>query len=167
MTATESKPRRRTDLLAYEHDHGRLSPAAVVVGRGIEAALEAAQRSAGSSWREKVDGQSDAEAGALASVEAVRRARVALGRVERVVGTRGAALLRDVLADGLSFEQLAARHGRSTRRGIASVASQVRTDLETLARAYAARGKVIEIAADKYADAASSVNHRKRVAETV
>ncbi len=162
-----SDSRRRVDILAYEHAHGRLTPSAVAVGRDLEAALEAASRSAGSAWCEKVDGSSDGEAGALAGLEAVHRARVALQRVERVVGTADAILLRDALAEGLSFDQMAERHGRTTRRGIASIASRFRADLETLARAQAARGKVPTTTADKYTDASDSLVHRKRVMEPV
>ena len=160
MTITEFKSRRRVDLLAHELAHNRLSPSAVAVGRGLEEALEAAQRSAGSCWREKVDGSADVEAGALVGLEAVRRAWVALQRVERVVGTAGAALLRDALADRLSFEEMAARQGRSTRRGIASVASQFRADLETLARAYAARGTASKAHDDKHSLAAITLKER-------
>ena len=162
-----SDSRRRVDLLAHELAHNRLSPSAVAVGRGLEEALEAAQRSGGSAWCEKVDGSSDGEAGALAGLDAVHRARVAMQRVERVVGTADAILLRDALAEGLSFEEMAARHGRSTRRGIASIASRFRADLETLARAHAARGKVPTTTADKYTDASDSLVHRKRLPEPV
>ena len=157
MTDISSAPYRRVDLLAYEHSHGRLSPSAVTVGRGIETALEAAQRSAGSAWRERVDGSPDLEAGTLAGLDAVHRARVALDRVALVVGARGAMLLRDLLADGLSFEQLAQRHGRPTRRGIASVASQVRADLESLARARATTGRASAPVQDKHSEAADAL----------
>ncbi len=92
---------------------------------------------------------------------------MALQRVERVVGTADAILLRDALVEGLSFEEMAARHGRSTRRGIASFASRFRADLETLARAHAARGKVLTVTADKYTDASDSLVHRKRVMDPV
>lgn len=165
MTDLETKPPRRIDLLGAELAHGRLSPAAVTVGRAIEAALEAAQRSAGAGWCERVDGRADVEAGPLSAVEAVRRARLALERVERIVGTADAVLLRDALSHGLSFEEMAARHGRTTRRGIASVASRFRSALEYLARAHAARGKRAGEVNDKHAEAAGSFMHRTRVSE--
>ncbi|RYC29191.1 hypothetical protein D3273_25335 [Lichenibacterium minor] len=48
-------PRRRVDLLQWEHHHGRISHLTLAAGRGLEEAFALLHRSGASTWGERVD----------------------------------------------------------------------------------------------------------------
>lgn len=155
MTASS---RRRVDLLAYEHDHGRLSPMALAAGRGIEVALGRLHRSGGSAWAERVDVSHQGDAGVMQNIEAARQVERVMDRVSAIVGTIDARLIRRILGDGVGFEQAAALEGKAGTRGTGYVAARFRDALEELAQASRVVGAVAPKIIDKHSTAAEALN---------
>ena len=153
---TRTAPRRRVDLLQWEHDHGRISHLALAAGRGLEEAFAFLHRSGGSMWGERVDAPRGGDGAAVDAVEAARRVERVMERVERVVGPVDARLLRRLLGEGHDYAGAAALDGRVGDRAKAYLAQRFRDALEELGAATKAVGPKTPKVNDKYSDAAGA-----------
>ncbi len=148
--------RRRADLLQNETDHGRLSAAALGVGRSIEDRLARSHRSGASTWGERVDASRQADAGVVQSIEAVRQMERAMAKVTAIVGLTDARLIRRILGDRVGFEGCAALEGKAGARGTGYIAARFRDALEELAASAKAVGSSPDNIDDKYSTAAKA-----------
>ena len=138
--ACVSHPKRRIDFLRSEFDHGRLSSEAYAAGRVVQETLERAFLLAGFAWQGKVDISVSTDAAAVHALDVARQVARTMERVERVVGKMDARLLRGLLGDRLSIDELATREGRAGPRGCTYLLSRTRDALEQLAEADQAKG---------------------------
>jgi hypothetical protein len=104
----------RNDPLARLHSRGQINEAQYLGGRAFQNDWERAERGpqAVDPSREYVDGAQAREP----ITEGQRKAALRLNRVERKLGADGAALVHNVLVDGMTMEQVGQRRGLVTQR---------------------------------------------------
>lgn len=153
----EVQVNRRTDILKEERSHSRISEAAFVTGREVQAVFEKAQRRAmpARNWLggDRVDAADAHEESIAKALDAAQAADREMGRLIQAVGEIGARFLREIIAEGVSFADYAARRGWSGDRKVTYVAVRFRGSLEDLAEFRAAEGKAAPAPADKHSDA--------------
>ena len=136
----------RNDPLGRLHSHRQIDESQYQGGRAFQNDWERAERGpqAVDTTREYVDG-----AGAREPVtEGQRQAVLRLNRVERELGTDGAALVHDVLVLGLTMDQIVQRRAVRTQRWNDYFARRFRECLDRLALVY---GFATEISAQRLA----------------
>ena len=124
----------RNDPLGRLHSHRQIDEAQYQGGRAFQNDWERAERGpqAVDPTREYVDGAGTREP----VTEAQRKAVLRLNRVERELGADGAALVREVLIQGLTMEQIGHRRGLRTQRWNDYFARRFRECLDRLALIY-------------------------------
>lgn len=134
---------RKVDALEWEHSHGRLSQAAYLTGRQVQAVLERAYcgRSA-SNWMggDRVDAYAVKEMQIITGLEKAETVKAYMEMITRSVGQIGARFLKAVLLEGLSYADLAKARGRDNEAGRSAAASQFRNLLEDLSVDWSAVG---------------------------
>ena len=141
----EAAVNRRVDILADELARKRISKAAFMTGREIQAVFERAA-SLGMPARDwmggdRVDAAAAHEKTIIKSIDAAEAVKREMVRLTAAVGEVGARFLREIVADGVSFSAYAERRGRGGERGTAYVADRFRAMLEELTEFRAARGR--------------------------
>lgn len=119
------------DTLEREYAYGRISTAAYQAGRAFERILEAARVGGGNASFERSGGTGDHEGMVAKAIDRATAAVEAEYRVRSVCGQRGAIILRAIIEDGQTFEQIAAAEKRGAR-GPRKVAREFREALEAL-----------------------------------
>jgi len=124
----------RNDPLGRLHSHHQIDEAQYRGGRAYQSDWEKAERGpqAMDPTREYVDGARSREP----VTESQRQAVLRLNRVERELGTDGAALVHDVLVLGLTMDQIGQRRAVRTQRWNDYFARRFRECLDRLALAY-------------------------------
>jgi hypothetical protein len=124
----------RSDPLGRLHSHHQIDEAQYRGGRAFQNDWERAERGpqAMDPTREYVDGARSREP----VTESQRQAVLRLNRVERELGTDGAALVHDVLILGLTMDQIGARRAVRTQRWNDYFARRFRECLDRLALIY-------------------------------
>ncbi|WGD54821.1 hypothetical protein QA641_13420 [Bradyrhizobium sp. CB1650] len=124
----------RSDPLGRLHSHRQIDEAQYRGGRAFQNDWERAERGprAVDPTREYVDGTRTPEA----VTESQRQAVLRLNRVERELGTDGAALVHDVLVLGLTMDQIGQRRAVRTQRWNDYFARRFRECLDRLALVY-------------------------------
>ncbi|WP_128926962.1 hypothetical protein [Bradyrhizobium guangxiense] len=124
----------RGDPLGRLHSHHQIDEAQYRGGRAFQNDWERAERGpqAMDPTREYVDGARTREP----VTESQRQAVLRLNRVERELGTDGAALVHDVLVLGLTMDQIAERRTVRTQRWNDYFARRFRECLDRLALVY-------------------------------
>jgi hypothetical protein len=137
-TQAAERNRRTQDILHNEQAQRLISGAAYRVGREIEQSLEkAAVGGAVSTWRDPdcIRSAADHEGRALRSVDAGLKLRQHWARIQGVVGTIDTSILHKVLADRLSYSEVAAAlTGKASERDGNYYARRFRDALEFLAK---------------------------------
>ncbi|HXY57824.1 MAG TPA: hypothetical protein VEH76_04505 [Methylocystis sp.] len=151
----------RTDLLEYEHQHGRLSPQAYAVGRYVDAILEAANGRRGGvefGERNRVAISAYSLQQALAArMDAAREAARLKEAMAREIGRECARVVSLVIGDGLLFRDIARMEamtcgkakegaplgakGRDCERAARRIAGLFRHGLEELAAVWEKKGR--------------------------
>ena len=136
----------RSDPLGRLHAHRQIDEAQYRGGRAFQNDWERAERGpqAVDTTREYVDGAGTREP----VTESQRQAVLRLNRVERELGTDGAALVHDVLVLGLTMDQIVQRRAVRTQRWNDYFARRFRECLDRLALVY---GFATEISAQRLA----------------
>lgn len=124
----------RSDPLGRLHSHRQIDEAQYRGGRAFQSDWERAERGpqAVDPTREYVDGMSGREP----VTESQRQAVLRLNRIERELGTDGAALVRDVLVLGLAMEQIAQRRAVQSQRWRDYFSKRLQECLDRLALFY-------------------------------
>jgi hypothetical protein len=124
----------RNDPLARLHSRGQINEAQYQGGRAFQNDWERAERGpqAVDPTREYVDGVQTREP----ITEGQRKAVLRLNRVERELGADGAALVHDVLVQGMTMEQIGRRRGLSTQRWKDYFSRRFQECLDRLALSY-------------------------------
>ncbi|MBK3666828.1 hypothetical protein JJE66_37175 [Bradyrhizobium diazoefficiens] len=124
----------RNDPLGRLHAHHQIDEAQYRGGRAYQSDWERAERGpqAVDPTREYVDGTGSREP----VTESQRQAVLRLNRVERELGTDGAALVHDVLVLGLTMDQIGLRRAVRTQRWNDYFARRFRECLDRLALIY-------------------------------
>lgn len=124
----------RNDPLGRLHAHRQIDEAQYRGGRAYQNDWERAERGpqAMDPTREYVDGARSREP----VTESQRQAVMRLNRVERELGTDGAALVHDVLVLGLTMDQIGQRRAVRTQRWNDYFARRFRECLDRLALVY-------------------------------
>lgn len=124
----------RSDPLGRLHAHHQIDEAQYRGGRAYQNDWERAERGpqAMDPTREHVDGARSREP----VTESQRQAVLRLNRVERELGTDGAALVHDVLVLGLTMDQIGQRRAVRTQRWNDYFARRFRECLDRLALVY-------------------------------
>lgn len=124
----------RSDPLGRLHSHHQIDEAQYRGGRAFQNDWERAERGpqAIDPTREYVDGTGTREP----VTESQRQAVLRLNRVERELGTDGAALVHDVLVLGLTMDQIGERRAVRTQRWNDYFARRFRECLDRLALIY-------------------------------
>jgi hypothetical protein len=124
----------RSDPLGRLHSHHQIDEAQYRGGRAYQNDWEKAERGpqAMDPTREYVDGARSREP----VTESQRQAVLRLNRVERELGTDGAALVHDVLVLGLTMDQIGQRRAVRTQRWNDYFARRFRECLDRLALVY-------------------------------
>ncbi|TYL80783.1 hypothetical protein [Bradyrhizobium cytisi] len=124
----------RNDPLGRLHSHHQIDEAQYRGGRAYQSDWERAERGpqAMDPTREYVDGARSREP----ITESQRQAVLRLNRVERELGTDGAALVHDVLVLGLTMDQIGERRAVRTQRWNDYFARRFRECLDRLALVY-------------------------------
>jgi hypothetical protein len=124
----------RGDPLGRLHSHHQIDDAQYRGGRAFQDDWEKAERGpkAVDPSREYVDGAPTREP----VTESQRQAVLRLNRVERELGTDGAALVRDVLVLGLTMDQIGQRRAVQSQRWNDYFARRFRECLDRLAQVY-------------------------------
>jgi hypothetical protein len=124
----------RNDPLGRLHSHHQIDEAQYLGGRAYQNDWERAERGpqAVDPTREYVDGARSREP----VTESQRQAVLRLNRVERELGTDGAALAHDVLVLGLTMDQIGQRRAVRTQRWNDYFARRFRECLDRLALIY-------------------------------
>nr|WP_249803395.1 hypothetical protein [Bradyrhizobium zhengyangense] len=124
----------RNDPLGRLHSHRQIDEAQYRGGRAYQNDWERAERGpqAMDPTREYVDGTRSREP----LTERQRQAVLRLNRVERELGTDGAALVHDVLVLGLTMDQIGQRRAVRTQRWNDYFARRFRECLDRLALVY-------------------------------
>jgi hypothetical protein len=104
----------RNDPLGRLHSHHQIDEVQYQGGRAFQSDWEKAERGpqAVDPSREYVDGARTREP----VTEAQRKAVLRLNRIERELGADGAALVHEVLVQGMTMEQVGQRRGLRTQR---------------------------------------------------
>lgn len=130
---------RRVDVLADERSKGRISEAAFLVGRMIQAVYERGSGARLGSGGWDIAGSRDQtvahELAIIYALEDAERVRKFTARLEQAVGSVGARFLRAILAEGKTFTSYAADRGRSGERAVGEIAQRFRWLLEALVEA--------------------------------
>ncbi|SEQ49326.1 hypothetical protein SAMN05216548_10536 [Faunimonas pinastri] len=135
---------RNVDLLELERSHGRISEAAYMVGRIIQAVFEqAAGVRMGGGWAggEKVDAATEDEIRLIRTLAKARLADDYVKRIEKVVGEVGAKFLRRLIMGEASFASEGAARGKGRDRGAAYAGDRFRWMLEEISEAWAGRAE--------------------------
>jgi hypothetical protein len=124
----------RNDPLGRLHSHHQIDEAQYRGGRAYQNDWERAERGPQGMdpTREYVDGARSREP----VTESQRKAVLRLGRIERELGTDGAALVHDVLVLGLTMDQIGQRRAVRTQRWNYYFARRFRECLDRLALVY-------------------------------
>src|ERR1700761_5467507 len=124
----------RNDPLGRLHSHHQIDDAQYQGGRAFQHDWERAERGpqAMDFTREYVDGAGTREP----VTESQRQAVLRLNRIERELGTDGAALVHDVLVLGLTMDQIGQRRAVRTQRWNDYFARRFRECLDRLALVY-------------------------------
>ena len=124
----------RNDPLGRMHSHRHVDEAQYQAGRAFQADWEKAERGpqAVDPTREYVDGGQTREP----ITEGQRKAVLRLNRVERELGADGAALVHDVLIQGMTMEQVGERRGLRAQRWKDYFVRRLRECLDRLALIY-------------------------------
>jgi hypothetical protein len=124
----------RNDPLGRLHSHRQIDEAQYRGGRAFQDDWEKAERGpqAVDPAREYVDGASAREP----VTEAQRKAVLRLNRIERELGADGAALVHEVLVQGMTMEQVGQRRGLRTQRWNDYFSRRLRECLDRLALIY-------------------------------
>lgn len=124
----------RCDPLGRLHAHHQIDEAQYRGGRAFQSDWERAERGpqAVDTTREYVDGTGTREP----ITEGQRQAVLRLNRIERELGTDGAALVHDVLVLGLTMDQVGQRRAVRTQRWNDYFARRFRECLDRLALVY-------------------------------
>jgi len=124
----------RNDPLGRLHSHHQIDEAQYRGGRAYQSDWEKAERGpqAMDPTREYVDGARSREP----VTESQRQAVLRLNRVERELGTDGAALVHDVLVLGLTMDQIGQRRAVRAQRWNDYFARRFRECLDRLALVY-------------------------------
>ncbi|KRP93156.1 hypothetical protein [Bradyrhizobium yuanmingense] len=124
----------RGDPLGRLHAHHQIDEAQYRAGRAFQNDWERAERGpqAVDTTREYVDGTGTREP----VTESQRQAVLRLNRIERELGTDGAALVHDVLVLGLTMDQVGQRRAVRTQRWNDYFARRFRECLDRLALIY-------------------------------
>jgi hypothetical protein len=124
----------RSDPLGRLHAHHQIDEAQYRGGRAFQNDWERAERGpqAVDTTREYVDGTGTREP----VTESQRQAVLRLNRIERELGTDGAALVHDVLVLGLTMDQIGQRRAVRTQRWNDYFARRFRECLDRLALIY-------------------------------
>lgn len=124
----------RNDPLARLHSHRQIDEAQYNSGRAFQNDWERAERGpqAVDPTREYVDGVRMREP----ITEAQRKAVLRLNRAERELGADGAALVHDVLIQGMTMEQVGARRNLHSQRWSDYFSRRLRECLDRLAVIY-------------------------------
>jgi len=124
----------RSDPLGRLHSHHQIDEAQYRGGRAFQNDWERAERGpqAMDPTREYVDGARTREP----VTESQRQAVLRLNRIERELGTDGAALVHDVLVLGLTMDQIGQRRAVRTQRWNDYFARRFRECLDRLALIY-------------------------------
>ena len=124
----------RNDPLGRLHSHHQIDEAQYRGGRAFQNDWERAERGpqAVDPTREYVDGTGGREP----VTESQRQAVLRLNRIERELGTDGAALVHDVLVLGLTMEQVGQRRAVSSQRWNDYFSKRLQECLDRLALAY-------------------------------
>jgi hypothetical protein len=136
----------RTDLLELEYAHGRISEAALRVGRQIQGKLERTSRvGAGNQWRQgdRVDQYQRHEEVIVDNLEAARAVDSFFMWIGRCLGKDNldCKIIRNLLGDNMSYAAVAVHHGKRGDRGVRYIAERFRDALEILAEKQAAKGR--------------------------
>lgn len=131
----------RNDPLAGLHSRGFIDEAQYQGGRAFQHDFETAERGpqAIDPSKEFVDGGKMPEP----ITEAMRKAVVRLNQVEKRLGQNGAALIRNVLIDRMTIDQICAARDLRTQRENDYIGKRVRECLNDLGKVY---GFVMEMA---------------------
>ncbi|TYO67163.1 hypothetical protein FXV83_08205 [Bradyrhizobium hipponense] len=124
----------RSDPLGRLHSHHQIDEVQYRGGRAFQSDWERAERGpqAVDPTREYVDGARTREP----VTESQRQAVLRLNRIERELGTDGAALVHDVLVLGLTMDQIGQRRAARTQRWNDFFARRFRECLDRLALIY-------------------------------
>lgn len=124
----------RSDPLGRLHSHHQIDEVQYRGGRAFQSDWERAERGlqAVDPTREYVDGARTREP----VTESQRQAVLRLNRIERELGTDGAALVHDVLVLGLTMDQIGQRRAVRTQRWSDYFARRFRECLDRLALIY-------------------------------
>jgi hypothetical protein len=124
----------RGDPLGRLHSHHQIDDAQYQGGRAFQGDWERAERGpqAVDPTREYVDGAGTREP----VTESQRQAVLRLNRIERELGTDGAALVHDVLVLGLTMEQIGQRRATQSQRWKDYFAKRFQECLDRLALVY-------------------------------
>jgi len=124
----------RNDPLGRLHSHHQVDEVQYQGGRAFQNDWEKAERGpqAVDPSREYVDGARTREP----VTEAQRKAVLRLNRIERELGTDGAALVHEVLVQGMTMEQVGQRRGLRTQRWNDYFSRRFRECLDRLALIY-------------------------------
>jgi hypothetical protein len=124
----------RGDPLGRLHSHRQIDDAQYQGGRAFQRDWERAERGpqAVDPTREYVDGAGTREP----VTESQRQAVLRLNRIERELGTDGAALVHDVLVLGLTMEQIGQRRAVRSQRWKDYFAKRFQECLDRLAQVY-------------------------------
>jgi hypothetical protein len=124
----------RNDPLGRLHSHHQIDEAQYHGGRAFQSDWERAERGpqAVDPTREYVDGARGREP----VTESQRQAVLRLNRIERELGTDGAALVHDVLVLGLTMEQIGQRRAVRSQRWNDYFSKRFQECLDRLALAY-------------------------------
>nr|WP_249815112.1 MULTISPECIES: hypothetical protein [unclassified Bradyrhizobium] len=124
----------RSDPLGRLHSHHQIDEVQYRGGRAFQSDWERAERGpqAVDPTREYVDGARTREP----VTESQRQAVLRLNRIERELGTDGAALVHDVLVLGLTMDQIGQRRAVRTQRWRDYFARRFRECLDRLALIY-------------------------------
>lgn len=142
----EVRVNRRVDVLEGLRSRGHISVSEYEVGRAVQAVLERASGAKLGSGGWNPGNKADQTiAHELAIIYAVEDSRVVAQWVDRIVRALGmldARLLRRILGERRTFEEVAALQGKGGERGRRYIAERFRDALTALDEAFAARGLV-------------------------
>lgn len=127
----------RFDILGTEHAHGRISDAALAVGREIEQALTILGGSGQSQWLQgdRIDPGRRVELAVVAGLDRADAALATMRRVNLTLGHLMGGIVMSVLRDRLTFAQVAARRGKHSQRDGLYIGRLFRDGLEAIAEA--------------------------------
>jgi len=125
----------KSDILGTEHAHGRISDAALAVGREIEQALTILGGSGQSQWLQgdRIDPGRRVELAVVAGLDRADAALATMRRVYRVAGMIMGDTVVDILRARLTFAEVAHKRGEPSTRGTQYVARLFRDGLEAMA----------------------------------